>query len=80
MDKETVLRQFDDLEAKIERLIETCKRLEAEKLELADKNRELEQQLLEKAELQQRHEDLKILIRSKIDGLMDRLSDFSEKE
>jgi len=80
LDKETVLRQFDDLEAKIERLIETCRRLEAEKAELVNKNEELERQLLEKAELQQRHEELKGLIRSKIDGLMDRLSDFSEKE
>ncbi len=80
MDKETVLRQFDDLEAKIEKLIETCKRLEAEKDELANKNKELEQQLLEVAGLQQRHEELKALIRSKIDGLMDRLTDFSGNE
>ncbi len=80
MDKETVLRQFDDLEAKVERLIGTCKRLEAENAELVNKNKELEQQLLEMADLQQQHQELKALIRSKIDGLMDRLTDFSEKE
>ena len=79
MDKETVLRQFDDLEAKIEKLIETCGRLEAVKAELENRNRELEQQLLEKAEIEQQHEELKALIRGKIDGLMGRLSDFSKE-
>ena len=43
-----VINQFNELEMKIEHLIETCKRLEDEKSNLIQKNQELNLQLQEK--------------------------------
>jgi hypothetical protein len=74
----TVLQHFDALEKKIEHLIETCKRLETAKAELEQKNLEIAQQLQEKIVEQQQHQELKGLIRSKIDSLMGRLDELAE--
>lgn len=78
MKQVTVLQHFDALEKKIEHLIETCKRLEAAKAELEQKNLEIAQQLQEKIAEQQQHQELKGLIRSKIDSLMGRLDELAE--
>lgn len=74
----TVLQHFDALERKIEHLIETCKRLEAVKTELMQKNSELERQLQESVAEHRQHQELKGLIRSKIDSLMGRLDELAE--
>lgn len=74
----TVLQHFDALEKKIEHLIETCRQLEATKAELLQKNNELERQLQEKLAEHQQHQELKGLIRSKIDSLMGRLDELAE--
>ncbi len=78
MKQVTVLQHFDALEKKIEHLIETCKRLETTKAELMHKNSELERQLQEKVAEQQQDQELKGLIRSKIDSLMGRLDELAE--
>jgi FtsZ-binding cell division protein ZapB len=74
----TVLQHFDALETKIEHLIETCRQLEATKAELIQKNNELERQLQEQLAEHQQHQELKGLIRSKIDSLMGRLDELAE--
>ena len=74
----TVLQHFDALEKKIEHLIETCRQLEATKAELLQKNNELERQLQEKLAEHQQHQELKGLIRSKIESLMGRLDELAE--
>jgi uncharacterized coiled-coil DUF342 family protein len=74
----TVLQHFDALEKKIEHLIETCRQLEATKAELMQQNNELERQLQEKLAEHQQHQELKGLIRSKIDSLMGRLDELAE--
>ncbi len=74
----TVLQHFDALEKKIEHLIETCRQLEATKAELLQKNNELERQLQEKLAEHQQHQEMKGLIRSKIDSLMGRLDELAE--
>jgi FtsZ-binding cell division protein ZapB len=74
----TVLQHFDALENRIEHLIETCRQLEATKAELMQKNNELERQLEEKLAEHQQHQELKGLIRSKIDSLMGRLDELAE--
>jgi hypothetical protein len=74
----TVLQHFDALERKIEHLIETCRQLEARKAELMQKNSELERQLQEKLAEHQQHQELKGLIRAKIDSLMGRLDELAE--
>lgn len=79
MDQETVLQQFEYLEKKIEQLIEAVKRRESENADLLSQNEHLSSQLQEKVAAEQRNDDLKALVRTKIDGLMGRLSEFTEE-
>ena len=74
-----VINQFNELEMKIEHLIETCKRLEDEKSNLIQKNQELNLQLQEKINTERQHNELKELVRSKIDSLMGKLDELSEE-
>jgi FtsZ-binding cell division protein ZapB len=79
VDRETVINQFSELESKIEHLIGTCKRLEAEKSALKLENQALATQLQEKMEAQKQNDELKDLVRSKIESLMGRLDELSEE-
>jgi FtsZ-binding cell division protein ZapB len=79
VDRETVINQFSELESKIEHLIGTCKRLEAEKSALKLENQALATQLQEKLEAQKQNDELKDLVRSKIESLMGRLDELSEE-
>lgn len=79
MDQETVLQQFENLSQKIENLIEACERYKAENLELRRNNETLTVQLQEKEASEKRSDELKALVRSKIDSLMGRLSQFTEE-
>ena len=74
-----VINQFNELEMKIEHLIETCKRLEDEKSDLIQKNQELNLQLQEMINTERQHNELKELVRSKIDSLMGKLDELSEE-
>lgn len=78
MDSETILSHFDEIEQKVERLIDVCKSLESTKAELLDKIEKLEKDLQEKIETERRYATEKDLIRSKIDGLLVRLQEVSE--
>ena len=77
MDKETVINQFSELENRIENLIRTCKRLEAETSALKEENQALNMQLQDKMEAQRQNDELKDLVRSKIESLMGRLDELS---
>ena len=79
MDRESVINQFGELENKIDHLIRTCKRLEAESSALKEENQALTMQLQEKMEAQKQNDELKDLVISKIDSLMGRLDEFSEE-
>lgn len=79
MDQETVLQQFESLEQKIERLIEACERRESENQELKSQNEKLVSQLQEKEAFEKQTNELKALVRSKIDSLVGRLSQFTEE-
>ena len=78
MDKETILNQFDEIEKKINRLIEVNNSLEAINADLKGKNEKLEQSLQELQVSESKNDEIKTLIRSKIDGLMKRLDGISE--
>jgi FtsZ-binding cell division protein ZapB len=80
LNQEIVLDQFGRLEKKIENLIDACKQLEAENKGLTDRNRSLEQQLQDLIETEKQHNELRDIIRSKIDGLMGRLDEFAESQ
>ncbi len=79
MDRETVISQFGELENRIDHLIRTCKRLEAESSALKEENQALTVQLQERTEAQRQNDEMKDLVISKIDSLMGRLDEFSEE-
>ena len=79
MDRETLISQFGVLENKIEHLIRTCKRLEAESSALKQENQQIKAQLQEKTDAERQNQELKDLVRSKIDSLMGRLDELSEE-
>ena len=78
MDNDFVLKQFGEIEHKVERLIENCKAQAAANSELKNKLTNLEEEIQGKVEAEKNYAEEKALIRSKIDGLLARLDDISE--
>ncbi len=78
MDIEIIVQKFDEIENKVEQLIETTAALEAANAELMEKNEQLEQELQNLREKEHRHEEVKVLIRNKIESLMGRLGGIAE--
>ncbi len=78
MDNEFVLKQFGEIEHKVERLIENRKAQAATNSELKNKLTSLEEEIQGKDEAEKNYAEEKALIRSKIDGLLARLDDISE--
>jgi sulfur transfer protein SufE len=79
VDRETVIHQFDELEKRLELLIETGKRLEAENARLVQENQTMTAKLQECVVAERQHNELKDLVKSKIDSLMGRLDEISEE-
>jgi hypothetical protein len=75
---EPILRHFEEIEHKVERLIEICKAHEATNLELKNKIKRLEEEIQGKVEAERSHAEEKALIRSKIDGLLARFDEFMQ--
>lgn len=73
MNDELVFRHFEEIERKIESLIEICKAHEATNLELKSKIKSLEEEIQGKVEAERSYAEEKALIRSKIDGLLARI-------
>jgi FtsZ-binding cell division protein ZapB len=80
VDKETVINQFRQIEQRIEHLVQTCKRLEAENSELKSENQRLTLSLQESESAERQHDELKELVRNKIESLMGRLDRLSEEQ
>jgi peptidoglycan hydrolase CwlO-like protein len=80
LDNEIILRQFEEIEKKVEKLIDVYKSLEATNLELRNKNKRLEEELQGKVDAETNYTQEKALIRSKIDSLLVRLEDITEIE
>ncbi len=76
MDKDVVLKQLDDVEQKIEKLIELSKSLESKNAELENKIVQLEQELQNRVEAERSYTEEKSLVRSKIDDLLIKLNGF----
>lgn len=75
MDNEQILRQFEEIEKKVVRLIDVCKAHEATNSELRDNIRRLEEELQSKVETETNYSQERDLIRSKIDSLLGKLDD-----
>lgn len=80
MDNELILRQFEEIEKKVESLIEVNKSLEATNLELENKIKRLEEELQGKVEAENNYVEERALIRSRIDSLLVRLEDIVKAE
>jgi len=78
LDYEFFLRQFEEIEKKVENLIVVCKSLEVTNLELSNKIKSLEEELQGKIEAEKKIAQEKALIRSKIDNLLVRLEELTE--
>jgi len=78
LDNEQILRQFEAIEGKVERLIGVCKSLEATNSDLINKIEALEKELQVKVEAENSYTEEKALIRSKIDNLLAKLEDVNE--
>ena len=78
MDNAVILQQFEEIENKIEELIHACKAHEATIFELKEKNERLDHELQVKIEAENIYTEEKDLVRSKIDGLLDKLDKITE--
>ena len=78
MQNESILKHFEEIEQKVESLIEICKAQEATNSELKNKIKRLEEEIQGKVEAERIYAEEKALIRSKIDGLLARFDEIAE--
>lgn len=80
MEVEVILKQFDEIEKKVERLIGVNKSLKKNNIVLKGKIEQFEQELQVKVEAENHRTEVKDLIRSKIEGLLVRLDGITEAQ
>jgi len=80
LDNNTIFSQFEEIEKKVGKLVDVCKSLETNNLELNNKIERLEEELQNKAEAENSYQEEKALIRSKIDGLLGRIEEITEAQ
>lgn len=80
MDNDTILKQFNEIENRVESLISRCSSLGTANSELAAKVENLESKLREKEAAENQDSEIRTLIRSKIDNLLERLDGITEVE
>ncbi|MCP3941694.1 MAG: DUF904 domain-containing protein [Desulfobacteraceae bacterium] len=78
LDNEVTKNKFDDIDIKVDFLIELCQTLQIENSEMSSKIKELEADLAEKNETEELNSEQDVLIQSKIDGLLSKLDSFSD--
>jgi len=78
LDNEFIVEQFEEIEKKVEKLIDVLKSHETTNLELRNKIKGLEERLQGKNEAESNYSQERALIRSKIDSLLVRLGDITE--
>jgi chromosome segregation ATPase len=78
LDNEAIVKQFEDIERKVDGLIGFCRQLETTNSELNQKVVQLEEELQRKVEEEKRYQAEKDLIRSKVDSLLGRLEDIAD--
>jgi len=77
LDNEFILKQFEEIEQRVGKLIEICNALEATNLDQKNKIKSLEEEIQGKVEAEKSYAEEKALIRSKIDGLLVKLDTVS---
>jgi peptidoglycan hydrolase CwlO-like protein len=79
LDNAFILNQFDQIEQKVERLVDKCTALEATNSELQNKLKRLEEEIQGKVEAETSYAEERALIRSKIDGLLAKLDEVASE-
>jgi prefoldin subunit 5 len=80
LDNDTILKQFNEIENRVESLISRCSSLGKANSELTATVEDLETKLREKESAENQDSEIKTLIRSKIDNLLERLDGITEVE
>ncbi len=80
MDNDTILKQFNEIENRVESLISRCGSLGTANSELTATVENLETKLREKEALESQDSEIRTLIRSRIDNLLERLDGITEVE
>ena len=78
MDNDVILSQFDDIDEKVEYLLELCLSLKTANTRLRSRIEILEQEIKVKSEAEKRYSERKEKIRIKIDHLLEKLNEISE--
>ena len=77
MGNESIENKFDDIEIRVDFLIELCKTLQDDNKMLISKVETLEADLDKKSKTEEVYEEQESLIQSKIDGLLTKLDGFA---
>lgn len=80
MDNDTIVKQFNEIENRVESLISRCGSLERTNSELTAMVSNLETKLKDKEAAENQEGEIKTLIRSRIDNLLERLDGITEVE
>jgi len=78
LDSKFILRQFQEIEDKVGKVIEFCRSQETTNLELRSRMKILEEEIQEKVEAENNYVAEKGLIRSKIDSVLAKLDDIED--
>ncbi len=80
MGNDLIKKKFDDIDGKVDFLIELCNTLQFENKELTLKINDLEAELETKGQTEVVFSEQEALIQSKIDGLLGKLNEFSKPD
>lgn len=80
MNNELIIKQFDEIETKVERIISTLQARKTENAELKQQINSLEETLRQKEEAESHFAEEKRQIRGKIDGLLSKLDDLAKSD
>jgi len=80
LDNELIVKQFDEIETKVERVISTLQAFKTENAELKQQISSMEETLRQKTEAESHFAEEKRQIRGKIDGLLSKLGDLAKSD
>jgi predicted RNase H-like nuclease (RuvC/YqgF family) len=80
LDNDTILKQFNEIENRVESLISRCSSLQTANSDLTATVENLEIKLKDKETVENQESEIRTLIRSKIDNLLERLDGITEVE
>jgi hypothetical protein len=78
MGNDLIKKQFDDIDGKIDFMMELCQTLQLENKELILKIKGLEAELETRNETEEQFSEQETLVQSKIDGLLTKLDSFAK--